>query len=217
MPPPTRLIEVLSFRVQFKRCHMLKSICSPPAPPPQTPTCFLSVSSHCCPLPFLVTGLLCCSLALDGKVLQVRDQTSQAPGDDFWNPHVHPVHIDRALLQPRTCWDLDFPTVSLSQPPSSRLGLSPPLPWGDHRSHLYSLPFMPGRASPPFRPLAPVPPTLLGRPSVLCYLQPQHPGYGFQWGVWPFLHRGPKAEVPQSPGPNLASHFPGHLASTPGK
>jgi hypothetical protein len=48
------------------------------------------------------------------------------------------------------------------------------------------------------------------RNSSHCFLDA-----GFQWGIWSLLQRDPHTEGPPSSHSNLASHFPGHLASTP--
>ena len=200
MPRLSPLIEILSFRVQFKHCHVFKSLCSPPAPsdsnlfPERTPT-LLPASLSCNRVPVL------CSLAPDSKVLEVRNQSLPGARLHTWPQDT----LSTFTAQARGRW---WPWVFPSPSPLPPAGVSP--------HNLRS-----GRALPPFRHWVSCPcsflPHFWAYPVSSADLQPQHPGCGFQQGVWPLLQRSLKAESPQSAGSHLIAHFTDHLASTPSK
>lgn len=91
-------------------------------PPDSDSTCFLSAPPHCCPLPCLVTGLLC-SVLLHQTVLEVRDKTLPGARGHLLES-MCPSEVDTLTEDLHCPGPGGIQTVSLSQPASSRLGLS---------------------------------------------------------------------------------------------
>lgn len=215
MPPPSPLIEILSFRVQFRSCRVLTSICSPSVPPLRLRPASWVHPHTAVPFPVLKQG---------SWALFPCTRWECAPGQG--------PNCPGAQLPESTCPSSTHrsSTSTAQDPVGSRLPDCFPFLAPILLSRSVYASSRGGEGGGPQRP--PVPSALPAWESISTLQTPcplsclvsgqtqdpaaQHPGYGFQQDVWP-LQRSPKAEGPQSSGTNLACNSPGSLASTPRK
>ena len=208
--PPSPLIENLSFRVQFKCCHMLKSLLSPHLPP-QAPTCFLSVSPHQTPFPVLSSVLR--SVPMHPVARSSRRGTEPPRYQRiFSGTHVSLQHT--LTEHPRAGHLGASGPPCCSQPPSSCLGLCTS-PLGRQQEPPVGLALPVWETVCTLQTPCPVP-FLLSRADPVSSFDSSHCTRDVVSSrVAGTSSEGPKAEVSWSSGSNLAPHSPDHWPLLP--